>query len=364
MSVVLLTTSAGLNVTYGFNGAAQVIGKIANYTAAVPGSSLAVLDDPVSMRPFGGPALSLERAALRVAIGNVLRGLGQGLKLLIVGGDSVLPYWSVPNPVTDRSIDPDPFVLTDNPYGMALDASPDPGLAFTPPIAIGRVCTGSGDTAASMCTLIDNMIVNHTHRVVRGGYVEITNRAWINSSAFVTSALAGPGRVLICPNDAVTAANTSVLDCSTVYCNLHGFSNGSSWNGSDPVRGFVPAVTPDSFDARFVSGSFVYTEACYGVQTVGRPTSGSCALKLLQCGAAAVFGSTGLAFGSATEQPQDLLDADALTRAFFELAEGGATIGDSVVGARQEFADGGLDGYRMKTLLQFQILGDPTLVAI
>jgi hypothetical protein len=93
----------------------------------------------------------------------------------------------------------------------------------------------------------------------------------------------------------------------------------------------------------------------------GRESSGSCALSLLAAGGAGVVGSTGLAFGTSSVKPQDLIDADALARGFFDLPPG-TTLGQRLALARLELLRSSLtvDAYVQKTLLQFQLLGDPS----
>jgi hypothetical protein len=347
---------------YGVPGFGKIQAKLQEFQTAVkhPAVTLAVLDDSVSMASFGGPASAADCASLNTALQRVVASVGPDAILLLGGGD-VIPSWDLPNPVADRLIDPDATVLTDNPYGART-----PAEYFAPILPVGRICAGSGDSADAFCALIDNLITNHNHRPLRAGYVECTNRAWRDSSTSIASALLGAGRLLVSPDDSVTAINASRLDCKYLYCNLHGFKNDGSWKGFDPVRGYVPAISPASFQPDYVAGTFVYTEACYGLQTLGRRTSGSCALALLAAGAAAVVGSTGLAFGSSQQQPQNLIDADALTRGFFNtMTAGGASVGACLKDARTNFAASGssaLDPFQRKTLLQFQLLGDPSLV--
>jgi hypothetical protein len=164
----------------------------------------------------------------------------------------------------------------------------------------------------------------------------------------------------------VAAANAVELDARFLYCNLHGFSGDPAWKGYDDVgRRFVTALSADSFSSDFIAGSFIYTEACYGLQTAGRTPASSCALAALAAGAAAVVGATGLAFGSLPPGgPANLIDADALARGFFQAALGpNATAGGCLQQARDAFRSSasGLDSFARKTLLQFQLLGDPTL---
>jgi hypothetical protein len=127
----------------------------------------------------------------------------------------------------------------------------------------------------------------------------------------------------------------------------------------------VPAVTPDAFQSQYVNGTICFTEACYGLATSGLATGSSCALSLLAAGALGVVGSTGLAFGTATVQPTDLIDADAMARGFFNTAlTGGQSLGSCLLQARQQLLRTSLstDPFVKKTLLEFQLLGDPSYV--
>jgi hypothetical protein len=359
MSLLAITRAAGMISAYGQDGYSQILAKLAEFGRSAGGLSVAVLDDAASMHNFGGPAAGADAASLQVTAARAASLVDSLTGVLIIGGDNVIPFYPIPNPVKDSAIDPDPVVYTDNPYG--LDRAFDLQASLNPTFAVGRICAGAGEPASALCAVLDNAIGNRSRRTVRAGYVEVTNRVWENVSTSVVSALAGAGRTLVCPNDRVTAANANVLDCKYLYCNLHGFLNDSAWRGEDPVRGYVTALDPNSFQSDYVSGTFVYSDACYGLQTAGRRTTGSCALTLMARGAAAVVGSTGLAFGTAPGGPLDVIDADALTRAFFTQVKIGGTIGDCLKRARSAFAPGRLDAYQKKTLLQFQLLGDPTL---
>ncbi len=364
-SLLAITRAAGMVSAYGAKGYELIQAKLLAYQRSIPGLSvtLAVLDDEGSMAPLGGVAAGSDAASLQLAAAKAVAGTDPN-GVLILGGNEIIPPYQLTNPVTNRTLDPDPWVYTDNPYGLKAPFNLQQSLE--PPTPVGRLCAGAGDSAAAFCALIDNLIANHTQRPLRAGYVEVANRVWQDASATVASALAGAGRVLVCPDDRVTASSASLLDCRYLYCNLHGFLNDRGWKGQDPVRGYMTALDPSSFSAASVAGTVVFTEACYGLQTAGRPRAGSCALTILACGGAAVIGSTGLAFGTAPGAPLNLIDADALAKGFFSAALSGTTdrtIGECLQAARSVFraASSGLDAYQTKTLLQFQLLGDPTL---
>ena len=367
------TLGSGMVSAYGAEGLARVQSAFNDFRRAAPGARLAILDDAASMSRYGGPASDTSPPSLCAALARVVNielpaktpggNASENDGILILGGNEIFPFFNAPNPVTDP-IDTDVFVPTDSPYGARGSMNEDDWL--NPAIPVGRICCGAGDSADSLCAIIEAMASYHQRMPARAGYVEFTNRDWQDASFSVITEMPGPGRLLISPDDVVTAANAVELDARFLYCNLHGFSGDPAWKGYDDVgRRFVTALSADSFSSDFIAGSFIYTEACYGLQTAGRTPASSCALAALAAGAAAVVGATGLAFGSLPPGgPANLIDADALARGFFQAALGpNATAGGCLQQARDAFRSSasGLDSFARKTLLQFQLLGDPTL---
>jgi len=364
MALFIVTSSAGMQSVYGASGYQLILAKSRELASSVPHAKFYALDDGILMGQLAA-AKDNTAPSLSAALGQLTRippaPNNSERSILILGDHRIFPYFEVPNPVQDR-IDPDPNVLTDNPYGSG--GSQNPGDWLRPDLLpVGRIAAGVSDSAQDFCKLLDVQISLRKTRPIRAGYVEVTSRQWQNTSAFVMSALASPKRVYVSPDDRIAAPNASNLDCKFLYCNLHGFLNQSAWQGFDPGTGsYVPALTPDAFAAQYLQGSIVFSEACYGLQTQGRNTSSSCALSLLAAGAA-VVGSTGLAFGSSTPQPQTLIDADALARGFFNQSlQPKATLGSCLQAARLSLRQSAptLDAYLRKTLLEFQLLGDPS----
>jgi hypothetical protein len=347
---------AGLKAVYGADGAALIAAKASQIAATAPDIKVQSLAQGAASPP-DAPALYAELKAL----------VGRGVipqAILILGDQRVFPSFTVANPVGDRSIDPDNTVVTDNPYGQFDWAQPD--QCTVPPAIVGRLAAGTNETAPGFGTLLDVQIALRKKSAGRTGYVEIVSRQWENASTAVMALNAPASRLIVSPDGRVSAANASVLDCRYLYCNLHGFLNSTPWSGYDLGLSYpVPALTPDAFLPQYVSGTVAFTEACYGLATMGKQTSASNALSLLAAGAAVVIGSTGLAFGTATPQPQTLLDADVLARSFFNSAlDPSASVGSCLQKARQDLRNTGSasDPYIVKTLLEFQLLGDPTYV--
>jgi hypothetical protein len=360
--LVLISSAAGLQGAYGVAGYKSVLQKL-NALAMPQSISVRILDDPSSMTGVA-PARSQDPAALRAALNPIASALAPGSSIAIIGDQRVFPSFSVSNPVADRNIDPDSAVLTDNPYGDLT--SSQTGDILQPAIPVGRIAAGVSSDAQDLSALLDFMSQRKSRPPLRAGYVEVTSRQWQNTSSFVLSALASSQKVFVSPDNRITASNASLLECKFLYCNLHGFPDDAAWMGYDQGLNYpVPAITPDAFQPQYVSGTVAFTEACYGLSTSGKSTGSSCALSLLAAGAAGVVGSTGLAFGTATVKPQNLVDADAMARGFFNTAiASGQSLGACLLAARNELVRSSVtnDAYVRKTLLSFQLLGDPSYV--
>ena len=365
------TIKSGLVSAYGGEGCQTVLGKLDQYLTVVsgvtPNAAAAVLDDAASMDRFGLPPQPVGDPS---SITAGLRRLSTSARLpepiseiLIFGGDEVFPFWRVVNPVEDRNADPDPQVLTDNVYAALGSNSQDDWL--NPPIAIGRICPGRGASANEFSDVLDLLIRNRQNRPPRSGSCAFSNRSWEKASQTAAARLTEPVHWLLSPDDCVTPGNATQLNCRFLYCNLHGFENDPAWKGYNTLLDqFVVALTPDAVSRDYVAGATVFSEACYGLDVAGKSTANSCALKFIAEGAAAVVGATGLAFGSFSEWQTNLLNADRLASGFFEAASQGQTAGGCLRAARSALMGStstALNTFEKKTLLQFCLLGDPSL---
>jgi hypothetical protein len=364
--VNLAVSSRGaLENQFGADGLALIDAALADYADATGTPSVVVwLDDDEAMGAFGLPAIATaDAASVLMSIRSLRRLLPSTSSLFLIGGDTVVPYWRLPNPVDDRQIDPDPIVYTDNPYG-----ADDDGLeaCLAPALPVGRLSDSSGGSAEDFAEVIAAVAGNHRHRQIRSGSAAVVNRDWARASDNVVDALPEPVDRWEAPGYEITGASQADLDRRCLYFNLHGFADDPAWQSFDPVRGqFFPVVTPESFDRDYVSGSIVFVENCYGALTIGKNADTSCALRLVQQGAAGCVGATGLAFGSHVAPNLLIENADLLARRFFESIDGGFTLGEALVRARQAFRGdpqtGRADVFTEKTLLQFTLLGDPSL---
>lgn len=355
--LLVISSWAGLESAYGEAGANQLRASMNGIAAAISGAQFALLQSPLDAN-----ALYAELKSWLAGRSITTVQLADGI--LIVGDQRVFPSFSIPNPVGDRATDPDGMILSDNPFGQFDWTTAD--QATLPPVAVGRLAAGVDQPATALTGLLNAVAGRRSRGSMRTGYVEVTTRQWQNASSSVLSATAPSTRVFVSPDQRIDASTASALDCRYLYCNLHGALNAAAWYGYDNcLSSMTPAVTPDAFQPSFVSGTVAFTEACYGLATMGKRTSGSNALSLLAAGAASVVGATGLAYGTADPNGQNLIDADVMARTFFNtITGGGVSVGQALLAARRALSSTGAagDAYLRKTLLEFQILGDPSYV--
>ncbi len=344
------------------------------------------LDDPEQMAGLGGSAVKdpADPAQIKAAIDSLADGLlmqGQDMRhVLILGGDDIIPFSRVANPTEDQDED----IYTDAPYAARN------GSSLLPTRAVGRLPDCNDPDA--FLRLIEHAAQAHEHSA-RGttakglkalarirkrdseappeGSFGYTASVWREASRAVFEVIGHPRHLRMSPP--VSRHEFSVLAQGRprlVYFNLHGVEGEPAWYGQrDPDFAadyplFPVALMPDDVAGGWATGAIVFTEACYGADVLGRTHSDSIALRLLHEGARAVVGSTRLAYGSLT---LPLTGADLLGRLFWLAVTGGLPIGQALQWAKLSFANdlmnrqGYLDSEDQKTLLTFNLFGDPTL---
>lgn len=359
---LIVSLGARLETRYGAAGRAAIADALTESADALGHPIVLSLDDAEAMMRFDlAPVPSLTAAGVLMGVRQLRQRIPTIDGLLIVGGHEIVPHWELTNPVTDRAIDPDPLVATDNPYGTLSDTI-DSYLA--PDLPVGRL-VNPGAGANDLAELIRTVAGNHVRRTPRRGAIAIFNADWEAMSDAVAEQLPEPVQKKPVPGYQLTGVHRADLSHQYLYFNLHGFMNDPAWKGFEEVRGqFFAAATPESFDAEHVSGAVAFVENCYGALTHDRSARTSCAIRLLQQGAAAVIGATGLAFGSHLAPGLMLENGDVLAAQFFTHSTAGVTVGRALTQARRDYLGGSAGAgnpYKQKTLLQFVLLGDPSL---
>jgi tetratricopeptide (TPR) repeat protein len=306
--------------------------------------------------------------------------------LLIVGGDEIIPFHRLPNPIKDS----DSEVLSDNPYST-LD-----GNYFISEWPVGRLPGESGNDAGLLLAQLYRIHRSYENREGLSGFLgnliktmngqkvsfSKENIHWNKNRNFGYSAAIwrrsslatfhpiGDGRDLLVSPPAVSGRfdNKKISDASIAYYNLHGLIDTAEWYGQKDHserkanNEYPIAISPSDINKHFTSPKVIFSEACYGAHTLGKDDQTSMALKFISLGTRAFIGSTGISYGSITTP---LIGGDLLGNCFWKLMKEGVTVGEALMKSRAELAkemnrrQGFLDGEDQKTILTFVLYGDP-----
>ncbi|MBI4321377.1 MAG: tetratricopeptide repeat protein [Chloroflexi bacterium] len=305
--------------------------------------------------------------------------------VLIIGGDSIIPFHRLSNPTQDDDVD----VASDNPYG-----SKDTEF-LTPERAVGRMPDAEDAGITLLLAQIDTAMAHRHERApiseplgclavlfalgvnVKLSVPKLSRSAfgysalvWKDASASVFQSIGDPSRLLTSPpvTEQVFDLNW-LLGSSLNYFNLHGAKDSEFWYGQKDLTypedyPMMPvALSPALVAQANVSSSVVFTEACYGAGIIGRSPANCIALRFLSEGALAVVGSTVTSYGVPAPP---LSSADLLAVYFWQNVGRGLSIGEALVKAKVSLMNemlerqGWLDGDDQKTLLEFVLYGDPS----
>ncbi|MFO8037453.1 MAG: hypothetical protein R6U57_12585 [Anaerolineales bacterium] len=386
---IVFSTQKGLVDTYGPKTAGIIKEEMKKVSRAVRlkpgwGSITLFADDPNSMANFDlKPTRADDAWALKLALADLDRALGKkGLMigaLLIVGGPDVIPYHHLPNPVED--VDKD--VPSDNPY-----ATQDENY-FIPEWPVGRVPGGKGNDPG---VLLDTLRQIADHHMGKGKpeqtwwqsiwqkileYLSISKKtnpsfgyaaeAWKKASDIVFQPIHEKVDVVTSPPFG-KHTEIPVPVTQLGYFNLHGVENDASWYGQkDLTNGsggpdYPVALHPEDISVYEDAPLFVFTEACYGIHLNGRTVDESIALSYLSKGSYTVVGSTVTSYGSIGAP---LIAADLLAESYWKYIKEGCTSGEALQKSKIRMAkimhnrQGYLDGEDQKTLISFNLFGDP-----
>jgi hypothetical protein len=361
--VLIVTQRLTLEAQYATSGYSEIRATLAKLPRQQ--DRVLVVDDPLEMQAWG-----LDPVSSADGIKATLRYLGATYpsvvdSVFIIGGSGIVPFFSLANPVTNRGVDGDELVLTDNPYGSAADALQE---YLAPSVPVGRLPVPDDAGLDDFVAAIER-VIDPPAKTGQPGAALFVNDDWLAYSQRVATALPDPRTWHVSPGYLMDASSVSAAGYQTLYFNLHGFSSDADWSGySTAQRKFVPAVEPQDLETSFVAGSLAFAECCYGAQIAGRSPQDSCALKLLQAGATFI-GATGIAFGSYVASDFLLQDADFLVRAFFQAVQRGYPVGSALMVARKAYLSDSSENQqgqnwqcKQKTLLQFVLYGNPALV--
>jgi tetratricopeptide (TPR) repeat protein len=387
---VTLSSRAALQQRFGADGCAALDQRLQQYAMALQQrgvmAHICYYDDADTLRLDDGIAaapIAVEAGALR----DLLRTLSGALSergrtlgaVLIIGGDDIVPFHRLPNPLPDDDV----VVLSDNPY-----ATDDPAYV-APQRMVARLPDGNVGDPSLLFAQLDRMTAYHygsrpqLRRLQRSSGRRLARDAppldvlsagycaeiWKDASRAVLDALTADAPLTSSPPHLAENLDLRTLSGRRLlYFNLHGAAGlpnlygqpDAVWPGA--ATRLPVALRPDQIDDTMADGALILSEACYGAELAGRTVDASIPLRALAHGALAFVGATVNAYGSLTNP---LIGADLLFHAMMKHLARGEPIGRALHQARIEFAQemyrrqGFLDDVDIKTLIEFVLLGDP-----
>ncbi len=387
---VVLSSHTRLQQSFGEDGYLRVNDAVLSLVEAIrrrPGWTAYRIypDDPSTLDAFDispcdpGNAWEIK---LRIAdLDQSLAKRGEMIgALLIVGGNGIVPFHLLPNPTDDD----DDVVPSDNPYA-ATDEN-----YFAPEWPVGRI--PFDEDLDELITQLDRSTRDHRQtnrsmglfqrlnlwlfrrftRIFSGdkrvlGY---TASIWRKASFSVFKTIGDPRAMITSPPTEANRLPSVVMGPARLsYYNLHGLEDAPEWYGQrDPLRDdsilgeFPVALRPQDVVNSGRAPKVVFTEACYGANSMAKTTESALSLKFLSSGSRAIVGSTKISYGSITPP---LIAADLLGRIFWLNLNQKLPVGEALRRAKLKLAtemhrrQGFLDGEDQKTLISFVLYGDP-----
>jgi hypothetical protein len=366
---VVLALHAALQSKYGRTGLDRIGKALRGLVAADKRRGLATvvihLDDPVEMAAYGGPVPAVADArAVKKAVDRIAAA-EQPHYILLLGGPDVMPMVPITNPAYSGAAgDSDRHVPSDLPYACDAPYSTNANRFLGPTRVVGRLPDVIGARKPALLTQLINAAARSKPRP-RDDYqasFALSAQVWEKSTALsLTNTFGHAAHLLTSPpkgprwSDAQLAPRVHFINC-------HGGDSVPEYYGQPPeVEDFPVAHRAGLLHGKVSAGTVVAAECCYGAQLYDPADAGGhkgIALAYLEDGAAAVFGSTTIAYGPCEGNGS----ADLICQYFLQQVLGGSSLGRAALEARQKFAGARthLDPYDLKTLMQFYLLGDPS----
>jgi hypothetical protein len=363
---LIITSSSQLHTVYGQAGERRVLAAIArlNTARAARGvaTRLALIEDGLADLGVGAAANDPTAIAAQVAqVAQALERTGDRLEsLLIVGGPEIIPFQLAANPTFfdgDDAVPSDCLYGACNPFALLLEWP------------VGRIPGATGDDPDLLLRLLEHATHARPADQLRKPFGYCT-AGWRRSSAEVYAEIDAPERLLVSPPVVAATLDRARIDGTRLlYCNLHGVIDGAPWYGQRKDGSpLLLALRPADLEGLDLRGAVMISEACYGAAIAGRDAETSLALAFLAGGAAGFVGATAISYGPPSPPAGE---ADLIALHFLRaLKRPGATLGAAFLAARMGMmrdtlaSQATLDEDDQKTLLEFVLYGDPTLVVM
>jgi len=327
-------------------------------------SRLVYLDDAAAMRRFRARAV-IDCTSARQnkdAVDAIFRKANPEY-LMILGAPDVVPHQDMINPVFHEEDDPDREAFGDLPYACDVPYSRDIAKFKGPTRVVGRLPDLTGATNPTYLLRVVAKAARYKRRKVTdyGKYFGLSTQSWRKSTALSLFNVFGESNdlTLAPPNGPSHPARR--LAPLAHFINCHGGSSDPAFYG-EQGNAQPESLTSTTIARKIKAGTVAAVECCYGAQLYDSVTLAipiPICQHYLRQGAYGYFGSTTIAYGPAEGNGA----ADLIAQYFLLSMLDGASLGRAALMARQRFVQqtSELDPVDLKTLAQFNLLGDPSV---
>lgn len=328
-------------------------------------SRFVFLDRAATMGSFNGSAVTdpADPEQNKNAIDAIFRKANPEY-LMILGAIDVVPHQDIKNPAFDPPDDPDSNADGDLPYACDTPYSRDIATFKGPTRVVGRLPDLHGATGnpAYLLRLLATAANYRSRKATDyAAYFGLSTHSWRKSTAESLFNVFGDNDALnLAPPRGPTFSAKGLAPLAH-FINCHGGQSDPRFYGekgnSQPV-----SLTSDSIAKKIKPGTVAAVECCYGAELYDSLTLSvpmPICQRYLNRGAYGYFGSSTIAYGP--EEGNGA--ADLITQYFLLVLLEGASLGRAALTARQRFVEqvGELDPMDLKTLGQFNLLGDPSI---
>ncbi|MET4315703.1 C25 family cysteine peptidase [Bradyrhizobium sp. RT4b] len=367
---VIVANRAGMTAKYGAAGVASIQAALSRLIAvdAARGLTTIVLniDDQTQMSAFGvAPIINAaDQSGVKRTVDAIDAKITPDYFLLLDGPD-VVPH------ITMSSIpgltDSDQNIPGDLPFASAAPFGNNASAYLAVTRVVGRLPMTKGSSDAAAFAKIIDLATQQTPRPLTAysSFFAMSAESWKISTQLNLSALFGTHDPLsVSPADGHNGIDPS-LRLLTHLINCHGATNDTRYYGQSGTN-FPVAMQSNLVAPHLNLGTVAAAECCYGAEIFDPALSGAggdpMSMVYLAGGAAAFVGSTSMSYGP----PNSNAQADLMVQYFIDALLKGASTGRAMLQARQRFINTQKmsDPVNLKTLAQFVLFGDPSIVPV
>jgi hypothetical protein len=365
---LIVTNSAALKEKYGNAGVVR-IKKAVDALVAADGkrgikSRLIYLDNAATMKKFKGKAVTVpsDPKQNKEAIDAIFTSADPEY-LMILGAPDIVPHQDLKNTAFEPGGDDDEFAFGDLPYACDAPYSRDIATFKGPTRVVGRLpdLTGASDPSHLITLLANAEKYKSNAESDYSTYFGLSADSWRNSTERSLFDIFGNSDSLVLSPPTAHNHPPKRLAPKAHFINCHGGLTDPQFYGQKGTK-FPVSLKSTGIKDRITPGTVAAVECCFGAELYDSATL-ELPLPISQHyliqGAYGYFGSSTIAYGPAVGNGV----ADIITKEFLLSVFEGASLGRAALIARQKYIAqaGELDPIDLKTIGQFNLLGDPSI---